>query len=308
MTELAIIENTMMTPDEVVQGVRDRARAVYNIIIDANAYQEFSEGKRYLQVEAWQVIGEFDKVKAQTEWVRAVVEDGEVVAYEAKVNLISKIDGSIQGGAQMSCGMDEFVARGKEGWAKRTAVQSMAQTRAESKAYRMNYSAVALLAGFEATPAEEMQSEGAPAPRKRGQPAQQTEFFCLEHETNWFKRGKMRGYAHPIKDASGNDTGQWCNIPEDEDGPVIEPMSPQGPQQAPAAQRAEAEPTATPDEGELPPLAHPGDLMEAIRRRWPGQTLEQVCEALKTENLTVLPSLPDAYRQLVKLWGDVLVI
>jgi uncharacterized linocin/CFP29 family protein len=23
-------------------------------------------------------------------------------------------------------------------------------------------------------------------------------------------RGKMKSYAHPIKDATGNDTGEWC--------------------------------------------------------------------------------------------------
>lgn len=38
--------------------------------------------------------------------------------------------------------------------------------------------------------------------------------YCNEHKTPFFKKGKMRRYAHPIKDADGNDTGEWCNEPE----------------------------------------------------------------------------------------------
>ena len=34
--------------------------------------------------------------------------------------------------------------------------------------------------------------------------------YCKEHETVFFKKGKMRGYAHPI-----GDTGEWCNEPEE---------------------------------------------------------------------------------------------
>ena len=30
--------------------------------------------------------------------------------------------------------------------------------------------------------------------------------FCEEHQTDYFKTAKMRGYAHPI-----GDTGKWCN-------------------------------------------------------------------------------------------------
>jgi hypothetical protein len=34
---------------------------------------------------------------------------------------------------------------------------------------------------------------------------------CPEHGIDWFKRGKMKNYAHPI-----GDTGKWCNMPEEE--------------------------------------------------------------------------------------------
>ena len=40
------------------------------------------------------------------------------------------------------------------------------------------------------------------------------EHWCKEHQQVWFKKGKMKGYAHPIKEVSGEDTGEWCNEPE----------------------------------------------------------------------------------------------
>lgn len=33
-----------------------------------------------------------------------------------------------------------------------------------------------------------------------------TERWCEEHQTEYFKKGHMKGYAHPI-----GDTGKWCN-------------------------------------------------------------------------------------------------
>jgi len=42
------------------------------------------------------------------------------------------------------------------------------------------------------------------------------EHWCKEHQTVWFKKGKMKGYAHPIKDAEGEDTDKWCNEPKEE--------------------------------------------------------------------------------------------
>ena len=37
--------------------------------------------------------------------------------------------------------------------------------------------------------------------------------WCTEHETVWFKKGNMKGYAHPIKE--GDETVGWCNRPKD---------------------------------------------------------------------------------------------
>ena len=50
------------------------------------------------------------------------------------------------------------------------------------------------------------------------------EHWCSEHETVFFKRGKMKTFAHPIKDEEGNSTGEWCNEAEQE----IEPAGTRG--------------------------------------------------------------------------------
>ena len=50
--------------------------------------------------------------------------------------------------------------------------------------------------------------------------------WCIEHEIAWFKKGNMKNYAHPVKDAQGNLMG-WCNRPEDfvetDTSPELEP-------------------------------------------------------------------------------------
>ena len=52
-------------------------------------------------------------------------------------------------------------------------------------------------------------------------------YFCVEHQTKWFKTGKMKTYAHPIKDANGETTG-WCNMPDDAVPTVVKEAIKQG--------------------------------------------------------------------------------
>ena len=41
--------------------------------------------------------------------------------------------------------------------------------------------------------------------------------YCSDHETTFFKKGRMKNYAHPI-----GDTGEWCNEPEGGGDPIPE--------------------------------------------------------------------------------------
>jgi len=51
------------------------------------------------------------------------------------------------------------------------------------------------------------------------------EHWCKEHQMAWFKKGKMRGYAHPILDEDGEKTDNWCNEPKSE----VESKPPESP-------------------------------------------------------------------------------
>lgn len=188
----------VLTPDEVVENATNQAKLLMDIVEKTQCFQEIGD-KKYLQVEAWETIGAFNRVHAETEGIRPIIQDGKVTGYEAHVQLWR--DGVVTGGAIMPCYFSENCCKGKEGDAKHKACMSAAQTFATSKAYRMNYSYVAILAGYQPTPAEEMIED---------MPSGQREHWCPLHQTKFFKKGKMKAYAHPMKDNNGNDTGEWC--------------------------------------------------------------------------------------------------
>ncbi len=37
------------------------------------------------------------------------------------------------------------------------------------------------------------------------------EHYCPTHKASFFMKGKMKSFAHPIKDKNGKDTGEWCH-------------------------------------------------------------------------------------------------
>ena len=197
-TQLTVAQDKelIQAPSQVIAIASEQARLLMNIVEQTRCFQEIS-GKKYLQVEAWETIGAFNRVHSETESIVPIVVNGETTGYQAHIQLWK--DGQIVGGAVMPCFFTENCCKGKEGDAKHKAAMSAAQTFATSKAYRMNYSYVAILAGYQPTPAEEVTEDFAT------QEPNKTEHFCKEHNTDFFKSKKMRSFAHPI-----GDTGEWC--------------------------------------------------------------------------------------------------
>ena len=171
-------------------------------VVEAKGLYAVIGGKKYLEFEAWQLIATFDRAHADTDDTVPVERNGEIVGYLCRAKIIK--DGIRIGGAAQMCGLDAFPCRGKEGSAKDNAAISAAQTWAAAKACRMLYSSVATLAGYEVTTAEEMKRAQEEAP-------DQTQHYCEEHETNWFKKGKMRSFAHLIDKAKGWESSNICN-------------------------------------------------------------------------------------------------
>lgn len=221
-------ETIALSPQEVVVNATAQAKLLMSIVEQTGCFQLIAK-KKYLQVEAWETIGAFNQTHAVTDSVTPIIIEGVITGYEANVKLWK--GDMIVGGARMPCFFTETACKGKEGDAKHKAAMSAAQTFATSKAYRMNFSYVAILAGYEPTPAEEFTGEdtlGSVKPRTK------QEHWCEEHETKFFKRGTMKSYGHLIVG-----TKEWCNEPAPK--PTAETgTSPEPIQQATKSQTSEA--------------------------------------------------------------------
>jgi len=134
-------------PAEVVSRASEIATALAKVIKDKRLAVPIS-GKDYVRVEGWTTLGTMLGVVPRE--VRADrLEDG---SYEAEVELVRVSDGMVVGRGSAICGMDEKRWSNADAYARR----SMAITRAAGKAYRLAFSWIMVLAGYESTPAEEM--------------------------------------------------------------------------------------------------------------------------------------------------------
>jgi hypothetical protein len=142
-------------PEEMV-AMASRLATTLKAIVDKQKLYAVINNRKYPQVEAWMTIGRMDNVVAQEESV-VRQDDG---SYLATVGLYRLSDGSQVGRASAMCGSAD-----DRPWNSRAEYnrRSMAVTRATSRAFRMQYSWIMALAGYEPTPAEEMP---VPAPRQ----------------------------------------------------------------------------------------------------------------------------------------------
>jgi len=193
-----VVKNTLpeaIPPRLVVNNATEQAKALMDVVEKQQLYKAI-EDKKYLRVEAWQFIGAFNGSYPVVEYTKPVYEGEKIIAYESKVNIMK--NGEVISSGIMQCGIDEFVTQGKVGYAKHVAAQSMAQTRAESKASRLVYSFIAVLGGYQPTPAEEMETEEAP---EYG--------ICPIHDVAWqrftSKDKKQVWFSHRTDD------GKYCN-------------------------------------------------------------------------------------------------
>ena len=117
----------------------------------------------YVMVEGWEVLGTFLGIAPVTKTIAEIKNDkGRIVGYRARATLYQNaivqndeiVGGTIIARAEAQANRDGFQK-------DLFAIESMAQTRALGKAYRMGLSWIMKMAGFEGTFAEDM-------PRYRG--------------------------------------------------------------------------------------------------------------------------------------------
>lgn len=132
-------------PTEIIERATGMATALKEVVAKQGLLSNI-KGKEYPRCEAWTLLGSMLGVFPVLVWSRPV-EHG----WEARVEART-ISGAIIGAAEAQC------LRTESAWAKRDdyALRSMAQTRATAKCLRMPLGFIMSLAGYEATPAEEM--------------------------------------------------------------------------------------------------------------------------------------------------------
>lgn len=138
-------------PAEVVTAATKVADALAPIIAKQHLYVQIRD-RQHVRVEGWTLLGSMLGVFPIAVSSRQLPEGG---GYECRVEART-LQGHVVGAAIASCTRDEQRWSGADDY----ALQSMAQTRATSKALRLPLGFVMALAGYDATPAEEMDGVG----------------------------------------------------------------------------------------------------------------------------------------------------
>ncbi len=123
--------------------------------IKENRLYQNIQGKEYVNVEGWQYAGSRLGILPVVEHVVNISTDDEI-KYQAKVNLLDLRSQQVVGAGFAICSSKE---QGKK-YYQEFAIASMAQTRAIGKAYRNILAWIIRAAGYEPTPAEEMDYSG----------------------------------------------------------------------------------------------------------------------------------------------------
>lgn len=135
------------TPNQILEF----ATSLKEMIVQNKLYTDI-KGKNYVNVEGWQIAGAFTGTYPIVEKVEQIpTTNPREYKYRAEVSLRDK-DNNVVGYGVALCSNKEH---GKTGFDE-YAVASMAQTRAVGKAYRMKIGWLLKVAGYETTPAEEM--------------------------------------------------------------------------------------------------------------------------------------------------------
>ena len=145
-TAISTIKNySLDKPAEMVK----MANVLKTHIVKNNLFTNI-KGKNYAHVEGWQFAGFLTGLNAIVESVQNL-SSGQELKWQANVKVYAG-DKHISTGFAI-CSNKESIKKGFDEY----AILSMAQTRAIGKAYRNKLGWVMKLAGYEATPKEEMQ-------------------------------------------------------------------------------------------------------------------------------------------------------
>lgn len=139
-------------PGKVIEAATAAAKPLADVVRKQKLTATIS-GREHVRVEGWTLLGSMLGVFPVCVWTRKL-DDG----WEARVEARTRA-GEVVGAAEAECLRSERTWKDRDDY----ALRSMAQTRATSKALRQPLGFVMQLAGFDATPAEEMPQGGTQA-------------------------------------------------------------------------------------------------------------------------------------------------
>jgi len=152
--QISLGQMMFSNPAAMVEQAKIVAKTLKDVITAQKLFVTI-QSRKYVLVEGWTTLGAMLGITARTVSTTEI----EPGIFEATVELVRASDGMIVGQGIAECGAaDELDKNGNPTWANRAryAKKSMAITRATGKAFRLSYSWIIKLAGYEGTPAEEM--------------------------------------------------------------------------------------------------------------------------------------------------------
>lgn len=143
-----------VSPKELMAYAIEIADTLSSVLRDRGMTQKFGAGE-HVKSEGWQLAGSLLGF-TNTEGPSKELPDG---SFEAEIHLKSIATDRVVAKASARCGTDEATWKNKPKYARR----SMAYTRAIGRVYAQNFRWIIQLAGYNPTPAEEMEEVSTPS-------------------------------------------------------------------------------------------------------------------------------------------------
>jgi hypothetical protein len=168
----------LINSDSMLNLSKDLAKLIKEKGLSSNI-----QGKQFVNVEGWQFagasLGLMPIITETTDLTRRGTEPGQVeIKYMAKCEVRNINTGQLVATGVAICSNFEHSKKRFDEY----AILSMAQTRAIGKAYRNLLAWLMKAAGFEATPAEEMDFATSESPKKPSQTVQEVVAEIVEEE------------------------------------------------------------------------------------------------------------------------------
>jgi hypothetical protein len=165
--ELQVYEATIIPAEKTAWG-NTAAKELMKVVKEVGLSRKFGGDRPHLYAEAWQILGRFSGYHGIVDEPIEIYEEGKLTGFKAQAHVYDRA------GVEVSRATS-YCMRDEGNWKSKPMFQlaSMAQTRALSKAYRLDLGWVAVLAGYSPTPAEEMDGvhpAPIPQPAKKSSP------------------------------------------------------------------------------------------------------------------------------------------